>query len=156
MRLAARKRRDPEGDSFEGLSIVRSPPTSRGERRQMRTRYTMYRTASNNNLVAVFGHRSIFYCDFSPFRFQRGRVSHDGERCKFTSLQGCFYFMSTRYRSISDTVLVDVFDQIRNMNMKISSDILWIYSVKSKINSNLLLTFLIFLLELNTKFFYLY
>jgi len=64
--------------------------------------------------------------------------------------------MSTRYRSISDTVLVDVFDQIRNMKMKISSDILWIYSVKSKINSNLLLTFLIFLLELNTKFFYLY
>jgi len=66
MRLAARKRRDPEGDSLEGLSIERSPPTSRGERRQMRTRYTMYRTAPNNNLVAVFGHRSIFYCDFFP------------------------------------------------------------------------------------------
>lgn len=41
--------------------------------------------------VAVFGHRSIFYCDFfSPFRFQGGRVSHGGERCKLTSLRGCF------------------------------------------------------------------
>lgn len=65
-RLAARKRQNPEGDSLEGLSIEWSPPTSRGERRQMRTRYTMYRTASNNNLVAMFGHRSIFYCDFFP------------------------------------------------------------------------------------------
>lgn len=45
-RLAARKRQDPEGDSLEGLSTEWSPPTSRGERRQMRTRYTMYRTAT--------------------------------------------------------------------------------------------------------------
>ena len=67
-RLAVRKRRDPARDSLEGLSIEWSPPTSRGECRQMRTHYTTYRTAPNNNLVAMFGHRSIFYCDFSPFR----------------------------------------------------------------------------------------
>lgn len=70
-RLAARKRQDPEGDSLEDLSVEWSPSTSRGERRQMRTRYTVYRTAPNNNLVAMFGHRSIFYCDFFPLEVRR-------------------------------------------------------------------------------------
>ncbi|TGZ47507.1 Homeobox protein ARX [Temnothorax longispinosus] len=70
-RLAARKRQDPEGDSLEGFSIEWFPSTSRGERRQMRTRYTMYRTAPNNNLCGhVWPQKYLLL-------FQGGRVSHE-------------------------------------------------------------------------------
>lgn len=106
-RLAARKRQDPEGDSLEDLSVEWSPPTSRGERRQMRTRYTMYRTASNNNLVAMFGHRSIFYCDFFPPSGSKEGGCPATERGVSLQVYEAASSSWARYRSICDTVLVN-------------------------------------------------
>jgi len=81
---------------FEGLPVERSPvdlPRRQADADAGTPLCTSCRRAharsrtENNNLVAVFGHRSIFYCDLHPGPKEGGCPTTEGERCRLTSLR---------------------------------------------------------------------
>lgn len=115
------------GPGLSTENSIRRPPAATAGRCGHPVHH-LYSAVPNNNLVVVFGHRSIFYCDFSFGPMEGGCPREtEGERKRGVSLQvykAASDARATRYQTIRCFWALDVSDQTRNVEMKTN---IWVH-----------------------------